>query len=91
MQHIPAEQRYISGLTLSASEATIAEVKRRMIAFRAELAEAVTRLAARYHDASAPGGRPHRLVVLAHPLPRDAATTPSPEPPLSPAPDEGSP
>lgn len=38
-------------------------------AFSKELAEAVTHLAARYHDESAPGGRWHRLIVLAHPLP----------------------
>lgn len=37
-------------------------------AFTAELTQAVTSLAARYHDESAPGGRPHRLVVMAHPL-----------------------
>lgn len=41
-------------------------------AFSAELAEAVKALAARYHDPSAPGGRPHRLVVVAHPLPQEA-------------------
>jgi len=39
-------------------------------AFTQELTEAVTRLAARYHDASAPDGRPHRLVVLAYPTPQ---------------------
>lgn len=38
-------------------------------AFTRELTQAVTALAARYHDAAAPGGRPHRLVVVAHPLP----------------------
>ena len=38
-------------------------------AFTKDLAEAVAALAARYHDATAPKGRPHRLVVLAHPLP----------------------
>jgi hypothetical protein len=38
-------------------------------AFTADLTEAVTTLAARYHDEAAPGGRAHRLVVLAHPLP----------------------
>src|SRR5262245_18678990 len=38
-------------------------------AFSRELAEAVTNLVARYHDAEAPGGRSHRLVVAAHPLP----------------------
>lgn len=37
-------------------------------AFSRELTEAVARLAARYHDETAPGGRPHRLVVVAHPL-----------------------
>lgn len=39
-------------------------------AFSAELAEAVARLVAKYHDESAPGGRAHRLVVMAHPLPQ---------------------
>lgn len=48
-------------------------------AFSAELSHAVATLAARYHDANAPGGRAHRLVVLAHPLP-----IPNPEsPPVS--------
>jgi DNA-binding transcriptional ArsR family regulator len=37
--------------------------------FTAELTAALTALVARYHDETAPGGRPHRLVVLAHPLP----------------------
>ena len=40
-------------------------------AFTRELADAVTSLAARYHDESAPGGRPHRLVVAAYPRPSD--------------------
>jgi DNA-binding transcriptional ArsR family regulator len=38
-------------------------------AFTRELGEAVTNLISRYHDESAPGGRPHRFVVAAHPLP----------------------
>lgn len=37
--------------------------------FTAELTAAITSLTARYHDASAPGGRPHRLVIVAHPTP----------------------
>jgi DNA-binding transcriptional ArsR family regulator len=37
-------------------------------AFSAELTEAIARLAAKYHDDSAPGGREHRLVVVAHPV-----------------------
>lgn len=39
-------------------------------AFSHELSESVTRLVAKYHDESAPGGRAHRLVVVAHPLPQ---------------------
>lgn len=38
-------------------------------AFTEELAATVTALVSRYHDATAPGGRPHRLVVAAHPRP----------------------
>ena len=36
--------------------------------FADELTNAVTRLAAKYHH---DGGRPHRLVVAAHPIPRE--------------------
>ena len=38
-------------------------------AFADELAAAVTDLVARYHAPGAPGARPHRLVVAAHPVP----------------------
>ncbi|HMP77928.1 MAG TPA: helix-turn-helix domain-containing protein [Pirellulaceae bacterium] len=37
-------------------------------AFSSELAEAITKLVSKYHDESVPGGRPHRVVVVAHPL-----------------------
>jgi len=40
-------------------------------AFSDELMHAVTSLVARYHDESAPGGRAHRLVLVAHPLPHE--------------------
>ena len=40
-------------------------------AFTRELTQAVAALAARYHDEHAPGGRPHRLVAMAHPLPAE--------------------
>ena len=43
-------------------------------AFSRDLTEAITTLAARYHDAVASGGRTHRLVVVAHPLPRASST-----------------
>jgi len=39
-------------------------------AFTAELTGAVTALVARYHDATAAGGRAHRLILVAHPSPR---------------------
>jgi DNA-binding transcriptional ArsR family regulator len=38
-------------------------------AFTNELTRAISALAARYHDASASGGRTHRLVVMAYPKP----------------------
>ena len=39
-------------------------------AFSHELTEAIAKLVSKYHDESAPNGRPHRLVVVAHPLPQ---------------------
>jgi predicted ArsR family transcriptional regulator len=44
-------------------------------AFTAELTRTIADLAARYHDSSAPGGRAHRLVVVAHPLPTQEKTS----------------
>jgi DNA-binding transcriptional ArsR family regulator len=41
-------------------------------AFSSELTEAIMKLVSRYHDESAPGGRRHRLVVVAHPLPQQS-------------------
>lgn len=43
-------------------------------AFTQELSEATNRLAAKYHDETAPGGRAHRVVLVAHPLPRPPTT-----------------
>jgi DNA-binding transcriptional ArsR family regulator len=40
-------------------------------AFTEDLARTVTELVARYHDEGTPGGRWHRLAVLAHPRPTD--------------------
>lgn len=40
-------------------------------AFAEELAAAVTALVARYHDDTAPDGRPHRVTVLVHPYPKE--------------------
>lgn len=38
-------------------------------AFTADLANAVTALAARYHDETTPRGRPHRLIIASYPAP----------------------
>ncbi len=46
-------------------------------AFTRELTAAITDLASRYHDQSAPGGRLHRLVVMAHPTPMAASAAAS--------------
>jgi DNA-binding transcriptional ArsR family regulator len=46
-------------------------------AFSQDLTRAITQLVSRYHDAATPGGRRHRLVVAAHPLPLE----PTPEEP----------
>jgi DNA-binding transcriptional ArsR family regulator len=40
-------------------------------AFAEELATAVTALVGKYHDESAPGGRPHRVVLAVHPVHRE--------------------
>jgi DNA-binding transcriptional ArsR family regulator len=40
-------------------------------AFSNELANFITTLASRYHEDAVPGGRTHRLVVVAHPLPQE--------------------
>jgi hypothetical protein len=41
-------------------------------AFSRELTDAITTLVSKYHDPTAPGGRAHRLVVVAHPLPQQS-------------------
>lgn len=44
-------------------------------AFTQDLMETVATLAARYHDETTPGGRPHRLVVAAYPAPPEKQRT----------------
>ncbi|MEX2599815.1 MAG: helix-turn-helix domain-containing protein [Dehalococcoidia bacterium] len=41
--------------------------------FTQGLTQAVTELVSRYHDPAAVGGRPHRLVVVSHPLPESSS------------------
>ncbi|MEW9555807.1 ArsR/SmtB family transcription factor [Nonomuraea sp. NPDC050783] len=53
-------------------------------AFARELADSVTSLISKYHDETAEGGRPHRLVVAVHPAVPPAAP-PAVHPPVHPA------
>lgn len=48
-------------------------------AFTRDLADAVAAVCARHHDESAPDGRPHRLVVAAHPIPTEPTPVPREE------------
>jgi DNA-binding transcriptional ArsR family regulator len=41
-------------------------------AFTHDLGQMIATLAARYHDETAPGGRPHRLVVASYPAPPES-------------------
>ena len=52
-------------------------------AFSHELTEAIAKLVAKYHDECAPGGRRHRLVIVAHPLPHPIPQKSDPKEPLS--------
>jgi hypothetical protein len=49
-------------------------------AFTAELTGAINQLVTRYHDADAPDGRAHRLLLMSHPLPQASQARPSPRP-----------
>ena len=42
------------------------------VAFTRDLTDAVATLTARYHHATAPRGRPHRLVIASYPAPDEA-------------------
>ncbi len=44
-------------------------------AFAGELADAIARLAAKYHDERAPGGRRFRLLAAVHPTPSAASAS----------------
>jgi DNA-binding transcriptional ArsR family regulator len=62
-----ASEKRVATLALDA-EIRFASAAERA-AFTADLNRAITALVARYHDGSAPGGRAHRLLVMAHPKP----------------------
>jgi DNA-binding transcriptional ArsR family regulator len=53
-------------------------------AFANELVETVTRLAARYHDQTSPGGRAYRFVAHAHPVFQPGAAQAGETPPARP-------
>jgi DNA-binding transcriptional ArsR family regulator len=62
----------IATLTLEADVRFASAASR--AAFAEELAEAVARIAAKYHDARAPGGRRFRLLAAVHPTPTTEPT-----------------
>lgn len=66
------EDKRLATLTLDATVRFRSAADR--AAFTADLTQAVAGLVARYHDDSAPRGRPHRLIVAAYPA-GDATTT----------------
>ena len=69
MHDIPSSERYIATLTLSASDATIAEVRRRVVAFRQEILELC--------DADLAPARVVQLNLQLFPLSKPIPTTPS--------------
>jgi DNA-binding transcriptional ArsR family regulator len=67
------EGKRVATLTLEADvRFASAEARAR---FAEELADAVARIAARFHDERAPGGRRFRLLAAVHPLPAGAERT----------------
>lgn len=68
MRGARAQNKQLATLSLDAEIRFRSAAER--AAFSQELVSAVTQLAARYHDAASPGGRSHRLVIAAHPLPQ---------------------
>lgn len=63
--------RRVATLSLD-TEVRLADAATRA-AFADDLTAAVTALVSKYHDPAAPCGRTHRLVVAAHPKPKDRA------------------
>jgi len=66
-----ADDKRLATLTLDA-EVRFASAEKRA-AFARDLTEAIARLAAKYHDERAPGGRRFRLLAAVHPAPNEGA------------------
>jgi hypothetical protein len=66
------EGKRLATLTLDADVRFASAEKR--AAFAEELADAVARLAAKYHDEQAPGGRRFRVFAAIHPTPSQGET-----------------
>lgn len=64
-----AEQAHKRLATLSVDTQVCFRSATDRAAFSKELTEAIANLVSKYHDDSVRGGRAHRLMVLAHPLP----------------------
>ncbi len=75
--HAAVDQRQVQVLALDADVRFRSPADR--AAFADELADAVVRLAGRYHDETAPQGRWHRVLVGVHPVPADVVVGTSPQ------------
>lgn len=64
-----AEDKRLATLSVDATIRFASPAER--AAFTRDLTAAITSLVARYHDAAAPRGRPHRLIVASYPAPPD--------------------
>jgi hypothetical protein len=68
MRRAAAARRHLATLSLDAEIRFRSAADR--AAFSTELTDSVMSLVSRYHDAATPGGRAHRLIIVAHPVPR---------------------
>lgn len=79
--------------TLSIDAEVVFRSPEERAAFARDLTASVAQLVARYHAPGTPGGRPHRLVVAAHPLPppeeESSAGSPQTSSPNTDAPPDG--
>ncbi len=73
MRRAARANKYLA--TLSVDTVIRFRSARERAAFTSELTDAINCLVAKYHDESAPGGRAHRLVLMAHPMPTTPQTS----------------
>src|SRR5262245_19375709 len=75
-----AGQRGKGPATLAVDTEIRSRAAQERAAFTSELSDAMTKLVSKYHDESTPGGRAHRVVLVAHPQPHGSNTKEQPCP-----------